>query len=43
MIVCNTAIGNQGVGTAAPAGTIDGGRNRAAGNLGGDCTNVACR
>ena len=38
----NGAFDNGGVGIAAPAHTIDGGRNRAAGNAGGDCTGVAC-
>jgi hypothetical protein len=38
----NEAFDNGGVGIAASAGTIDGGRNRAAGNTGGDCTGVAC-
>jgi parallel beta-helix repeat protein len=38
----NEAFDNGGVGIAAPADTIDGGRNRAAGNAGGDCTGVAC-
>ncbi|HWM18389.1 MAG TPA: right-handed parallel beta-helix repeat-containing protein [Ilumatobacteraceae bacterium] len=42
-VVRNRAIANQGIGIAAPAGTIDGGRNTATGNLGGDCTSVACR
>ena len=39
----NRAVANQGVGVATPAGTIDGGRNTATGNLGGDCTGVVCR
>jgi hypothetical protein len=39
----NEAIDNHGIGIAAPDGTIDGGRNRARGNLGGDCTGVVCR
>ena len=38
----NRAIGNQGIGIAATAGTIDGGRNNATGNLGGNCTGVVC-
>ena len=38
----HTAHGNAGIGIAAAAGTTDGGRNRASGNGGGDCTNVAC-
>jgi nitrous oxidase accessory protein NosD len=38
----NQAVTNQGIGIALPDGTIDGGRNRASGNLGGDCTGVAC-
>ena len=38
----NQAVTNQGIGIAFPDGTIDGGRNRASGNLGGDCTGVAC-
>jgi nitrous oxidase accessory protein NosD len=39
----NRAIANQGIGIAAPDGTLDGGRNKATGNLGGDCTGVVCR
>ena len=39
----NRVVDNQGLGIAAPDGTIDGGRNRAAGNLGGGCTGVVCR
>ena len=38
----HTAHGNAGIGIAAATGTTDGGRNRATGNGGGDCTNVAC-
>ncbi len=38
----NEAFDNGGVGIAAPAGTSDSGRNRAAGNAGGDCTGVTC-
>jgi Right handed beta helix region len=38
----NRAVDNAGVGIAAPDGTIDGGRNRAEGNLGGECTGVVC-
>ena len=38
----NRAIANQGIGIAAPAGTIDGGRNKATRNLGGNCTGVVC-
>jgi nitrous oxidase accessory protein NosD len=38
----NVARDNQGIGIAAPAGTIDGGGNRAGGNLGGNCTGVSC-
>ena len=39
----NTAVDNGGVGILAPAGTVDGGGNRAAGNTGGDCVTLACR
>jgi nitrous oxidase accessory protein NosD len=39
----NRAIENHGVGISAPEGTIDGGRNRASGNGGGDCVGVVCR
>ncbi len=39
----NRAVANQGIGIAAPDGTIDGAGNRASGNLGGNCTAVACR
>ena len=39
----HAAFANGGTGIAAVAGTVDGGRNRAAGNGAGDCTNVACR
>lgn len=39
----NVARYNEGFGIFAPAGTIDGGGNRASGNLGGDCTGVSCR
>jgi hypothetical protein len=39
----NLATGNGGLGIAAADGTIDGGRNRARDNLGGDCTGVVCR
>lgn len=38
----NRAVDNGGIGIAAPEGTIDGGHNRATGNLGGDCTGVVC-
>lgn len=38
----NVAIGNEGVGISAPAGTIDAGRNRAFANAGGDCTSIEC-
>ena len=38
----NHSFDNQGIGIAAPDGTIDGGRNHASGNLGGDCTGVVC-
>jgi nitrous oxidase accessory protein NosD len=38
----NRAVENVGIGIAAPNGTLDGGRNRASGNLGGDCTAVVC-
>ena len=38
----NHADDNHGIGIDAPAGTIDGGRNTATGNLGGDCTGVLC-
>lgn len=38
----NLAVANHGIGIAAPDGTIDGGRNQASGNLGGDCTGVVC-
>jgi nitrous oxidase accessory protein NosD len=39
----NHANANQGLGIAAPDGTIDGGGNRATGNLDGNCTGVVCR
>lgn len=39
----NEANANGGLGINAPDGTIDGGRNRATGNIGGDCTGVVCR
>lgn len=39
----NRSADNWGAGIVAPDGTIDGGRNRATGNLGGDCTGVVCR
>ena len=39
----NRADDNRGLGIDAPDGTVDGGRNRAAGNLGGNCTGVVCR
>lgn len=38
----NAAIGNDGVGISAPAGTIDAGRNRAFANGGGECTGIEC-
>jgi hypothetical protein len=40
----NTAVANAGVGLAVPAGTADGGRNRARANGGPQqCLNLACR
>jgi hypothetical protein len=39
----NRAVENHGVGISASDGTVDGGRNRASGNLSGDCTGVVCR
>jgi hypothetical protein len=42
-LTANWAIGNGGIGIAAADGTIDGGRNHATGNVGGDCTGVSCR
>lgn len=38
----HVALSNTGTGIAVAAGTVDGGRNRAAGNGAGDCTNIAC-
>ena len=39
----NEVFDNGGVGILAAEGTIDGGRNQASGNLGGDCIGVVCR
>jgi nitrous oxidase accessory protein NosD len=38
----NRSTGNQGLGIAAPEGTIDGGRNVANNNAAGGCTGVVC-
>lgn len=39
----NRADANQGAGIAADPGTLDGGGNRARGNLAGECSGVTCR
>ena len=42
IVARHTAFENGGRGIAVGDGTIDGGRNTAAGNAGGDCVGLVC-
>lgn len=42
LLATSAAAEDPGFGISAPEGAIDGGRNEASGNLGGDCTGVVC-